>query len=168
VRLWRLSTPLYPWWRSADARTSACAGHHEILRAFGSTPPSKLGAEDGSLGLAVRETLVGFLDALGEVPRGLSAVGYTDQDVGSLVEGMLPQKRVLSLAPNVADLEGEGREQLEGIIRSSLEWWAKRTLSEITDRPQSVVTSETTIHCKCMLHARRELMSVVDGAALSA
>ena len=65
---------------------------------------------------------MGFLDALGEVPRGLSAVGYTDQDVGSLVEGMLPQKRVLSLAPNVADLEGEGREQLEGIIRSSLEW----------------------------------------------
>lgn len=81
-----------------------------------------LSSKDGSLGQAVRETLVSFLDSLGEMPRGLTGVGYGEADVDALVEGMLPQKRVLSLAPNVADLEGQGREQLEGIIRASLTW----------------------------------------------
>lgn len=108
-----------------------------------------LSVDDGSLGLKMRETLIGFLEGLGEMPRGLEAVGYKESDVDSLVEGVLvrlssflhptkstpvevddafrpltvqPQKRVLSLAPNLAEVEGQGREQLESIIRSSLVW----------------------------------------------
>ena len=33
------------------------------------------------------------------MPNGLSAVGYTAKDVDKLVEGTLPQRRVLNIAP---------------------------------------------------------------------
>jgi len=33
------------------------------------------------------------------IPNGLSAVGYTADDVDKLVEGTLPQQRVISLSP---------------------------------------------------------------------
>lgn len=64
------------------------AGHREILRVFGADGDS-LSVDDGSLGLKMRETLIGFLEGLGEMPRGLEAVGYKESDVDSLVEGVL-------------------------------------------------------------------------------
>lgn len=33
------------------------------------------------------------------MPNGLSAVGYTSKDVNKLVEGTLPQRRVLNISP---------------------------------------------------------------------
>ena len=33
------------------------------------------------------------------IPNGLSAVGYTPEDVDRLVEGALPQQRVIKLSP---------------------------------------------------------------------
>lgn len=33
-----------------------------------------------------------------DVPRGLEAIGYKGSDVGELVQGTLPQRRVLDLA----------------------------------------------------------------------
>lgn len=48
-----------------------------------------LSVDDGSLGLKMRETLIGFLEGLGEMPKGLEAVGYKESDVDSLVEGVL-------------------------------------------------------------------------------
>jgi hydroxyacid-oxoacid transhydrogenase len=62
------------------------------------------------------------LDGLG-VPRGLEAVGYSKGDVPMLVEGTLPQRRVLDLAPGVGDVAGEdGREHLTRILEASLRY----------------------------------------------
>ena len=68
------------------------------------------------------EAIATFLDNLG-VPRGLVAVGYTKSDVDMLVEGTLPQRRVLDLAPGIGDVVGEdGREHLRRIIENSMEY----------------------------------------------
>jgi hydroxyacid-oxoacid transhydrogenase len=57
------------------------------------------------------------------VPRGLQAVGYSRTDVPMLVEGTLPQRRVLDLAPGVGDVAGEdGREHLTRILEASLKY----------------------------------------------
>lgn len=73
--------------------------HREILRLFGvpSSEADRLSAGDGSLGLKVKETLTAFLDGLAGFPKGLRAIGYTDNDVEALVEGVLPQVRLASL-----------------------------------------------------------------------
>jgi hypothetical protein len=63
------------------------------------------------------------LDDLG-VPRGLEAVGYSKEDIPMLVEGTLPQRRVLDLAPGVGDVaDEEGREHLTRILEASLKYW---------------------------------------------
>jgi hydroxyacid-oxoacid transhydrogenase len=62
------------------------------------------------------------LDGL-DVPRGLKAVGYTEKDVEAIVQGTLPQRRVLDLAPGIGDVPGEdGAELLRGIITNSLSY----------------------------------------------
>lgn len=48
---------------------------------------------------------------------------YTSSDIGALVDGTLPQRRVLDLAPGIGDFAGEdGREYLQRIIESSMEY----------------------------------------------
>lgn len=37
------------------------------------------------------------------MPRGLKAVGYTESDVERIVQGTLPQRRVLDLAPGIGE-----------------------------------------------------------------
>lgn len=57
------------------------------------------------------------------MPRGLKAVGYSKEDIPMLVEGTLPQRRVLDLAPGVGDVAGEdGREHLTRILEASLNY----------------------------------------------
>jgi hydroxyacid-oxoacid transhydrogenase len=42
-----------------------------------------------------------------------------------LVEGTLPQRRVLDLAPGIGDVIGsDGKEHLARIMESSLEYWS--------------------------------------------
>jgi hydroxyacid-oxoacid transhydrogenase len=45
-----------------------------------------------------------------DVPNGLSAIGYTPDDIPALVEGTLPQHRVTKLSPRPA--EGEALTKL--------------------------------------------------------
>ena len=49
-------------------------------------------------GLVFSESIRDFLDELG-VPSGLGELGFTNDDIPSLVKGTLPQKRVLDVAP---------------------------------------------------------------------
>ena len=77
---------------------------------------------DSAVGDHLYEAIARFLDSLG-VPRGLKAIGYTANDVPALVEGTLPQRRVLDLAPGIGDVFGEdGREHLTRIMERSLEY----------------------------------------------
>jgi len=65
----------------------------------------------------LRERVVNFMRAL-DMPNGLSSVGYTAEDIPALVEGTLPQHRVLNLAPIEA-----GADELTELFRESLTIW---------------------------------------------
>jgi len=49
-------------------------------------------------GYIIASAIVSLMQKTG-VPNGLAAVGYTEKDVEKLVEGTLPQQRVISLSP---------------------------------------------------------------------
>ena len=84
--------------------------------------PSITAIPDSAIGAHLFEAIARFLDGLG-VPRGLKAVGYTKADIPALVEGTIPQRRVLDLAPGIGDVAGEdGREHLTRIVENSFEY----------------------------------------------
>ena len=77
---------------------------------------------DSEVGAHLFEAIARFLDGLG-VPRGLRAIGYKNEDIPRLVDGTIPQRRVLDLAPGIGDIAGEdGREHLSEIISRSMEY----------------------------------------------
>lgn len=73
-----------------------------------------------SAGEVLSEALADFLVKLGDQPRGLKALGFEASDIGGLVEGTLPQKRVLDLAPNLAQEVNEEREQLSELFEEAM------------------------------------------------
>ncbi|KAJ7180082.1 alcohol dehydrogenase [Mycena crocata] len=99
--------------------------HRQILAIFNSTSisdPSITRIPDSEIGAHIFDTIARFLDGLG-VPRGLKALGYTASDIDMLVDGTLPQRRVLDLAPGIGDIVGEdGRLNLTKMMQSSLEY----------------------------------------------
>lgn len=99
--------------------------HREALAVFNGvtvTDPSITSIPDPEVGAYLYESIASFLDGLG-VPRGLKAVGYNKSDISMLVEGTLPQRRVLDLAPNIGNVAGEdGREHLTRIMEASFEY----------------------------------------------
>ncbi|KZT12773.1 alcohol dehydrogenase [Laetiporus sulphureus 93-53] len=104
---------------------SSPSRHREVLAIFlGTTPadPSISSIPDSEIGAHLFEAIARFLDNL-HVPRGLKAVGYKKEDVPKLVEGAIPQRRVLDLAPGIGDVAGaDGREHLTHIIERSMEY----------------------------------------------
>ena len=99
--------------------------HREALAVFHGVAPadaSITAIPDNAVGAHLFEAIARFLDGL-NVPRGLKAVGYTKSDIPALVEGTIPQRRVLDLAPGIGDIAGEdGREHLTKIIENSMEY----------------------------------------------
>ena len=76
-----------------------------------------------SAGEVLRDAIRRFLDALGGQPRGLRGLGFGEGDVEGLVQGTVPQRRVLMLAPGLEEGGGEAeREQLRGLFEGSMEW----------------------------------------------
>ncbi|KAK3094270.1 hypothetical protein LTR53_019485, partial [Teratosphaeriaceae sp. CCFEE 6253] len=60
---------------------------------------------------------------LGDQPRGLKALGFNSGHVETLVNGTMPQARVLMLAPNLDTSGGEHeREQLTGLFEDAMEY----------------------------------------------
>ena len=97
--------------------------HREVLAIFHNTTPSDPSISsipDSEVGAHLFEAIARFLDNLG-VPRGLKAIGYTNADISRLVDGTIPQRRVLDLAPGIGDIAGEdGREHLTKIMEASM------------------------------------------------
>lgn len=73
-----------------------------------------------SAGEVLGEAIAEFLVGLGDQPRGLAQLGFGKPDVDALVEGTLPQRRVLMLAPGLAEEVGEEREQLRGLFEGAM------------------------------------------------
>jgi len=57
-------------------------------------------AKEADAGAILSDALREFLLKLGDQPRGIKEIGYERSDIPELVEGTLPQKRVLDLAPS--------------------------------------------------------------------
>jgi len=75
------------------------------------------GASPADAGKILADAVLGFMRRLG-IPNGLSAVGYTPDDVPALVEGTLPQHRVTKLSPRPA-----GPEELAALFEQSMTLW---------------------------------------------
>jgi len=73
-------------------------------------------------GEVLSEALAKFLSNLGDQPRGLKNLGFKPEHLDDLVEGTLPQRRVLMLAPNLAEEVNEEREQLRGLFEDAMEY----------------------------------------------
>jgi hydroxyacid-oxoacid transhydrogenase len=86
--------------------------HLEAAKVFGKDVSTAKREDAGEiLSDAIREFLIG----LGDQPRGIKAIGYERSDIPSLVEGTLPQRRVLDLAPDRV-----AREDLEQLFEKAL------------------------------------------------
>jgi len=73
-----------------------------------------------SAGEVLSEALAEFLAGLGDQPKGLKDLGFTRDHIDDLVEGTIPQKRVLMLAPGLAEEVQEEREQLRGLFEEAM------------------------------------------------
>lgn len=80
------------------------------------------GKSKASAGEVLGEAIAEFLVGLGDQPRGLKALGFERADVEGLVEGTVPQKRVLMLAPGLSEEVEEEREQLRGLFEGAMEY----------------------------------------------
>ncbi|KAG8532775.1 uncharacterized protein KY384_002653 [Bacidia gigantensis] len=93
--------------------------HLVAAEAFGVDTTS---VKRGSEGEVLAEALARFLSELGDQPRGLKGLGFQGKDVEELVEGTIPQKRVLMLAPGLSlDVERE-REQLGDLFEDAMDY----------------------------------------------
>jgi hydroxyacid-oxoacid transhydrogenase len=93
--------------------------HLEAAEIFGvDISNAKLESAGEILGEAIQDFLY---NKLGDQPRGIGALGFSESDIDSLVEGALPQRRVLNLAPSIhTSDDGVVRESLATILRDSL------------------------------------------------
>ncbi|PBP27818.1 Dehydroquinate synthase-like protein [Diplocarpon rosae] len=74
-----------------------------------------------SAGEVLGEALERFLAELGDQPKGLKDLGFKREHLDDLVEGTLPQARVLMLAPGLAEEVNEEREQLRNLFEDAME-----------------------------------------------
>ena len=75
------------------------------------------GASPEDAGELLADAIVGLMRRV-NVPNGLGAIGYSEGDLDKLVEGTLPQHRVVKLSPRPA-----GAEELRGLFRDSMTLW---------------------------------------------
>jgi hydroxyacid-oxoacid transhydrogenase len=68
-------------------------------------------------GRILADRVIEFMKAL-RIPNGLKGIGYTEADIPKLVEGTLPQHRVVKLSPRPA-----GQEELIRIFEDAMVYW---------------------------------------------
>jgi alcohol dehydrogenase class IV len=91
--------------------------HLEAAEAFG-VDTSNVKLE--SAGEVLAEALTKFLADLGDQPAGLKDLGFGNEHIDALVEGTIPQARVLMLAPGLdKELQTE-REQLRRLFEDAM------------------------------------------------
>ena len=74
-------------------------------------------ARPGDAGKILSDRIIALMQRL-KVPNGLSAIGYTSEDIPALVRGTIPQHRVTKLSPRPAT-----EEDLAAIFEDALVAW---------------------------------------------
>jgi len=93
----------------------ACPERH--LRAARALGIDVSDADPADAGEIVAERLIEIMKLL-DIPNGLSAVGYTKNDIPALVQGTLPQHRVTRLSPKPA-----GEKELTQLFENAMSYW---------------------------------------------
>lgn len=110
---------------------SAPSRHREIAKVFAAGGEEGIFSEsstidripDDEIGAVVYDRIAEFLVKTLSLPRGLEAIGYKRDHVPALVQGTIPQRRVLDLAPGIGDVHGsDGASHLTQIIERSLSY----------------------------------------------
>lgn len=101
----------------AAFRFTASANPEKHLRAAEALGADVSRAKPEDAGRIVADRVIDFMRRL-NVPNGLSAVGYTTADIPRLVEGTLPQHRVIKLSPRPV-----GAEELARIFEDAMVYW---------------------------------------------
>jgi hydroxyacid-oxoacid transhydrogenase len=68
-------------------------------------------------GKILSDCIIEFMQKL-DVPNGLSAIGYTTDDIPELVKGTIPQHRVTKMSPRPA-----GEEELSALFEDAMTYW---------------------------------------------
>ena len=93
----------------------ACPEKHlQAAEALGS---GIAGAQSEDAGRILADRVIEIMQSL-HIPNGLSAVGYTKDDIPNLVEGTLPQHRVIKLSPRPV-----GAEDLTQLFADAMLYW---------------------------------------------
>lgn len=93
----------------------ACPNRH--LQAASVMGADITNASPDEAGHILADQIVSLMKIL-EVPNGLSAIGFTEDDIPALVEGTLPQHRVTKLSPRPAEAE-----DLEMMFKDAMVAW---------------------------------------------
>jgi len=88
--------------------------HLQAAQVLGSDITNVAPEEAGNV---LADQIVAMMKTL-EVPNGLSAIGFTEDDIPALVEGTLPQHRVTKLSPRPAEAE-----DLEVLFKDAMVAW---------------------------------------------
>jgi hydroxyacid-oxoacid transhydrogenase len=93
----------------------ACPERHlKAAEALGVDVSKSKPADAGKI---LADRIIEFMKCL-QIPNGLSGVDYTREDIPRLVEGTLPQHRVIKLSPRPV-----GREELTRIFEDAMVYW---------------------------------------------
>jgi len=93
----------------------ACPERH--LQAAEALGADVSAAKPEDAGEIVAGRVIDFMKSL-DIPNGLSAVGYNRDDIPNLVQGTLPQHRVIKLSPRPV-----GEEELTKIFEDAMVYW---------------------------------------------
>ena len=93
----------------------ACPEKH--LQAAEALGADIAGAKPEDAGQILADRVIEIMQSL-HIPNGLSAVGYTKDDIPNLVEGTLPQHRVIKLSPRPV-----GAEDLTQLFADAMLYW---------------------------------------------
>ncbi|TFA97621.1 Hydroxyacid-oxoacid transhydrogenase [Trichoderma ghanense] len=79
-------------------------------------------AKAESAGEILAEALIKFLQDLGDQPNGLKDLGFGSEHIDALVEGTIPQARVLKLAPSLSTELQTEKEQLRALFEDAMSY----------------------------------------------
>ncbi len=95
----------------------ACPERHLQLARIMGADISKIKDPEAEAGELLASLIVDLMKQL-NMPNGLSAIGYGEEDIPGLVRGTLPQHRVTKLSPRPADAN-----DLEAMFKDALKAW---------------------------------------------